>query len=145
MASHSGYAVVHCREPLPPVSRPDLAAMSEKRVSQHGKKVGKIPEIFDVKRAGMPPWPPSRDAAESSAHPYEIEFARKELLEQATRRLSLDRRSAPTDTDVDILIPRLGAAWAIPCSAIVVDQGSHRPWSCCLAGWSAESEGLVSA
>lgn len=86
----------------------------------------------------MPPWPPSRDAAESSAHPYEIEFARTELLEQATRRLSLDRRSAPTDTDVDILIPRPGPAWAVPCSAMVVDQGFHRPWSC-LAGKSAEN------
>lgn len=71
----------------------------------------------------MPPWPPSRDAAALSAHPYEIGFARKELLEQATRRLSLDRRSAPTDTDVDILIPRPGPARAVPCSAVVVDQG----------------------
>lgn len=62
----------------------------------------------------MPPWPPSRDAAASPAYPYEIEFARKELLEQATRRLSLDRRSPPTDTDVDILIPRPGASLGCP-------------------------------
>lgn len=86
----------------------------------------------------MPPWPPSRDAAALSAHPYKIGFARKELLEQATRRLSLDRRSAPTDTDVDILIPRPGPAWAVPCSAVVEDQGFYRPWPC-LAGKSAES------
>lgn len=46
--------------------------------------VGKIPEIFDVKKAGMPPWPSSRDAAALSAHPYEIGFDSKELLEQAT-------------------------------------------------------------
>lgn len=78
------------------------------------------------------------------AHPYEIEFARKEFLEQATRRLSLDRRSAPTDTDVDILIPRPGPAWAVPCSAVAVDQGSHRP-SPCLAGKSAEGERRVLA
>ncbi|POS75843.1 hypothetical protein DHEL01_v205760 [Diaporthe helianthi] len=51
----------------------------------------------------MPPWPSSRDAAALSAHPYEIGFDSKELLEQATtRRLSLDRRSAPTDTDVEV-------------------------------------------
>lgn len=111
---------------------------------QRGKRVGKIPEIFDVKRAGMPPWPSSRDAAALPAHPYEIEFARKEFLEQATRRLSLDRRSAPTDTDVDILIPRPGPAWAGPCSAVAVDQGSHRP-SPCLAGKSAGGERRVLA
>lgn len=86
----------------------------------------------------MPPWPPSRDAAALSAHPYKIGFSRKELLEQATRRLSLDRRSAPTDTDVDILIPRPGPAWAVPCSAVVVDQGFYRRWPC-LAGRSAEN------
>lgn len=92
----------------------------------------------------MPPWPSSRDAAALSAHPYEIEFARKELLEQATRRLSLERRSAPTDTDVDILIPRPALAWAVPCSVVVVDQGFHRPWPC-LAGSSAKGVRLVLA
>lgn len=129
----SGLAFGLCGGPLagtlPPSQLPSLAAMSKRQASE-AESVGKIPEIFDVKRAGMPPWPPSRDTAASSAHPYEIEFARKELLEQATRRLSLDRRSAPTDTDADILIPRPGPAWAIPCSAMVVDQGFRRPWPC---------------
>lgn len=106
--------------------------------------VGKIPEIFDVKKAGMPPWPSSRDAAALSAHPYEIGFDSKELLEQATRRLSLDRRSAPTDTDVDILIPRPGPVWAIPCFAVVVGQGFRRPWPC-LAGRPAQNAGLIVA
>lgn len=55
---------------------PSLAAMSERQASE-AKSVGKIPEIFDVKRAGMPPWPPSRDTAALSAHPMRLSSPEK--------------------------------------------------------------------
>ncbi|KAG8166686.1 hypothetical protein KVR01_002375 [Diaporthe batatas] len=73
----------------------------------------------------MPPWPSSRDAAALSAHAYGIGFDSKELLEQATRRLSLDRRSAPTDTDINDLIPRPGIS--LPLSLTVSVSGEAVP------------------
>lgn len=139
MASHSDHAVVHWWAPLHQVWQ-----RWPKTVSEQGMSVGKIPEIFDVKKPGMPPWPSSRDAAALPAHPYEIGFYSKELLEQATRRLSLDRRSAPTDTDVDILIPRPGPVWAVPCFVVVVGQGFHRPWPR-LAGKPTQNTSLIVA
>lgn len=63
----------------------------------------------------------------------------KELLEQATRRLSLDRRSAPTDTDVNVQSPDLG------CTLFYYGWPWIRafwPFMACLAGELAESESL---
>lgn len=63
--------MVHWRPPSAS-QLPKSGCDERKTASERGMSVGKIPEIFDVKKAGMPPWPSSRDAAALSAHPYEI-------------------------------------------------------------------------